>query len=60
MITVEKAMKDGKARQASTDDNDAKRKSRKKLLIVAGVIVAGYFAYRAFNKTKNEGIQSTN
>jgi hypothetical protein len=60
MITVEKAMKDGKMRKAVENDNEDKKKKGKKLLIAAGIVIAAYFAYKMYKGSNNAVNSGTN
>lgn len=59
MITVEKAIKESKTRNA-VGDQDKKKSMRKKLLIGTAVVAGVYFGYVFFIKNKNGKTQTIN
>jgi len=54
MITVEKAVKSNKVKNATESGAVTKKSSKKKLLFIAGGLLAVYIGWRLF-KGKNDG-----
>ena len=62
MITVEKAIKDNRTKNAiGSNDPEAKKSRNKKILIGVAVVGAAYFGYRLFKMSKgNATVQPVN